>query len=114
MFTITHGAACTAMPQAMRERGMREIVWAYRLSFVLAARQLLGFDVDPVLSVHFSNHTGFPTIAGTRMSGDELLELLRGMEANELLGEYTHLLTGNASKAQGTAEQVWTVQHSSE
>ena len=57
-----------------------------RPSFGLAAWQLLGFDVDPVLSVQFSNHTGFPTIAGTRMSGDELLELLRGLEANEAAG----------------------------
>ena len=34
------------------------------LDFVMTASQLLGFDVDPVLSVQFSNHTGFPTIAG--------------------------------------------------
>ena len=50
--------------------------------------------MDPVLSVHFSNHTGFPGIAGTRMSGDQLLELLDGLEKNDLLDDYTHLLTG--------------------
>ena len=35
------------------------------------------------------------------MSGDELLELLRGLEANELLGDYTHLLTGDAGIVPG-------------
>ena len=72
------------------------------LSCVVACAQLLGFNVDPVLSVQFSNHTGFPTIAGTRMSGDELLELLGGLGNNDLLGEYTHLLTG-ALRARGHA-----------
>ena len=70
-----------------------------RLTLMPPAPQLLGFDVDPVLSVHFSNHTGFPGIAGTRMSGDQLLELLDGLEKNDLLDDYTHLLTGNLPSA---------------
>ena len=46
------------------------------------------------MAVHFSNHAGFPSFAGTRMTGDQLLELLDGLERNGLLAGYTHLLTG--------------------
>ncbi|KAL4448371.1 hypothetical protein ABPG75_005590 [Micractinium tetrahymenae] len=56
--------------------------------------QLLGFDVDPVNSVQFSNHTGFPTWNGDIMSGEELWRLVEGLEANGLCRQYTHLLTG--------------------
>lgn len=59
--------------------------------------QLLGFDVDPIMAVHFSNHTGFPSFAGTRMTGEQLLELVDGLESNGLLAGYTHLLTGRTS-----------------
>ena len=44
--------------------------------------------------VQFSNNTGYPSWKGTVMSGEQLLELLEGMEANDLLSGYTHLLTG--------------------
>lgn len=56
--------------------------------------QLLGFDVDPVNSVQFSNHTGFPTWRGEIMDGEQLWQLVEGLEANGLCGQYTHLLTG--------------------
>ncbi|KAL4114112.1 hypothetical protein PRIC2_014792 [Phytophthora ramorum] len=57
--------------------------------------QLLGMDVDPINSVQFSNHTGYETFTGRRLTGDELHELLDGMEANDLLRDaHTHLLTG--------------------
>ncbi|KAL9226513.1 hypothetical protein vseg_002319 [Gypsophila vaccaria] len=55
--------------------------------------QLLGFDVDPVNSVQFSNHTGYPTFKGQVLNGRELWDLVEGLEANNLLF-YTHLLTG--------------------
>ncbi|POM76538.1 Pyridoxal Kinase [Phytophthora palmivora] len=57
--------------------------------------QLLGMDVDPINSVQFSNHTGYAKFTGRRLTGDELHELLDGMEANNLLRDaHTHLLTG--------------------
>ena len=56
--------------------------------------QLLGFDVDPVNSVQFSNHTGYPSWQGDVMSGEQLWRLVEGLEANQLCGRYTHLLTG--------------------
>ncbi|KZV42251.1 pyridoxal kinase [Dorcoceras hygrometricum] len=55
--------------------------------------QLLGYDVDPINSVQFSNHTGYPTYKGQVLNGDQLWDLIEGLEANNLL-YYTHLLTG--------------------
>eukprot|EP00392_Amoebophrya_sp_AT5.2_P003046 g3051.t1 len=55
--------------------------------------QLLNFDVDPVNSVHFSNHTGYPSFSGDVLSPDQLwkiYESLRGLEKNM----YSHVLTG--------------------
>ncbi|CAA3033631.1 pyridoxal kinase isoform X2 [Olea europaea subsp. europaea] len=55
--------------------------------------QLLGYDVDPINSVQFSNHTGYPSCKGQVLNGDKLWDLIEGLEANDLLF-YTHLLTG--------------------
>ncbi|KAK6255798.1 hypothetical protein SCA6_017103 [Theobroma cacao] len=64
--------------------------------------QLLGYDVDPINSVQFSNHTGkllilllkrYPTFKGHVLNGQQLWDLIEGLEANDLL-YYTHLLTG--------------------
>ncbi|KAK8694376.1 hypothetical protein V6N13_071930 [Hibiscus sabdariffa] len=55
--------------------------------------QLLGYDVDPINSVQFSNHTGYPTFKGQVLNGRQLLDLIEGLEENNLL-YYTHLLTG--------------------
>eukprot|EP00262_Sarcandra_glabra_P011105 TRINITY_DN26818_c0_g1_i1.p1 TRINITY_DN26818_c0_g1~~TRINITY_DN26818_c0_g1_i1.p1 ORF type:complete len:347 (-),score=45.04 TRINITY_DN26818_c0_g1_i1:129-1169(-) len=55
--------------------------------------QLLGYDVDPINSVQFSNHTGYPTFKGQILDGQQLWDLIEGLSANDLL-YYTHLLTG--------------------
>ncbi|PRW45098.1 ammonium transporter [Chlorella sorokiniana] len=55
--------------------------------------QLLGFDVDPINSVQFSNHTGYPSWNGEVMSGEGLWRLVEGLDANGLV-RHTHLLTG--------------------
>lgn len=55
--------------------------------------QILGFDVDPVNSVQFSNHTGYSTVKGQVLDGEQLWALIEGLEANDLL-HYTHLVTG--------------------
>ncbi|KAM3272171.1 hypothetical protein ACQJBY_042400 [Aegilops geniculata] len=55
--------------------------------------QLLGFDVDSINSVQFSNHTGYPKFRGQVLNGNQLWDLIEGLEENELL-HYTHLLTG--------------------
>lgn len=50
-------------------------------------------QVDPVYSVQFSNHTGYPTFRGPVFDGDQLRALAQGLEENKLL-THTHLLTG--------------------
>ena len=57
--------------------------------------QLLGFDVDIINSVHFSNHTGHPNgFKGEIMDGDQLINIIKGLEMNHLLSNIHHLLTG--------------------
>ncbi|CAF1285299.1 unnamed protein product [Adineta steineri] len=55
--------------------------------------QLYGFEVDIINSVHFSNHTGYKTVKGSRLTADELRSIFQGLLANELL-EYDYILTG--------------------
>ena len=61
--------------------------------------QLHGFDVDPILSVQFSNHTGYGCWKGEVMTGEQLQSLVEGLEQNGLLEGYTHLLTGYIGSA---------------
>jgi pyridoxine kinase len=57
--------------------------------------QLLGFDVDVINSVQFSNHTGYGSWEGEVLQGDMLLKLVDGMNENGLLSDETgHILTG--------------------
>ncbi|KXZ56574.1 hypothetical protein GPECTOR_1g516 [Gonium pectorale] len=55
--------------------------------------QVLGLEVDPIYSVQFSNHTGYPVVKGSVFDGEQLRALAAGLEANQLL-THTHLLTG--------------------
>ena len=62
--------------------------------------QLLGFDVDVVNSVHFSNHTGFEKgWEGDVLQGDQLRAIMQGLERNGLLTDVGHLLTGYIGSA---------------
>lgn len=50
--------------------------------------QLLGFDVDVINSVQFSNHTGYPSgWEGDVLDGSMLERLVEGMERNDLLSD---------------------------
>lgn len=60
--------------------------------------QLLGFDVDFINSVQFSNHTGYKNLKGQRLSSSELNDLFEGLKLNNL-ANFTHLLTGYARDA---------------
>eukprot|EP01080_Neovahlkampfia_damariscottae_P002527 gene2527-3232_t len=55
--------------------------------------QLLGFEVDVINSVQFSNHTGYKSFKGERLTGEQLEDLITGLEENNLIN-YSHLLTG--------------------
>ncbi len=54
----------------------------------------MGFDVDFINSVQFSNHTGYKGgFKGQRLNAEELNDLFNGLRQNNLLN-YTQLLTG--------------------
>jgi hypothetical protein len=59
--------------------------------------QLLGFDVCPLNSVQFSNHTGYGKgrVAGQVMDDAQLSAIVTMMETNGLL-HFSHVLTGEA------------------
>lgn len=54
----------------------------------------MGFDVDSLNTVQFSNHTGYPSWTGKKFNAEDVQELFDGLEKNELMEEYTHVLTG--------------------
>lgn len=72
--------------------------------------QTLGFDVDVLNTVQFSNHTGtirqwrpnaiitiiigYPSFTGRKFTAEDVQSLFDGLEANGLTDEYTHILTG--------------------
>ncbi|KAL1692779.1 Ribokinase-like protein [Schizophyllum commune] len=55
--------------------------------------QCLGYDVDVVNTVNFSNHSGYGRFGGTRASAADLRSIFDTMEKNELLAQ-DRLLTG--------------------
>ena len=55
--------------------------------------QLLGYDVDVVNSVNYSNHSAYRRIGGTKTTADDLNRLFATMAQNELLSP-DRLLTG--------------------
>lgn len=55
---------------------------------------MLGFEVDFINSVQFSNHTQYNSFRGQRLDFKELKELYSGLKENNLI-DYTHLLTGD-------------------
>lgn len=56
--------------------------------------QLFRFDVDPLNVVQFSNHTGYPIFKGRRSDVEDVKIILDGLIANDMIDEYTHILTG--------------------
>nr|CAD7576974.1 unnamed protein product [Timema californicum] len=54
---------------------------------------VLGFEVDAINSVQFSNHTGYKVWKGQILNEHELDDLTDGLSQNGL-DNYTHLLTG--------------------
>lgn len=55
--------------------------------------QVLGFDVDPINSVQFSNHTGYGVFKGQILNASDLETLYDGLKTNDI-NHYSHLLTG--------------------
>lgn len=61
--------------------------------------------MDNINSVQFSNHTGYTNgFKGQVLNETELAELFSGLKANDLLNQYTHLLTGYVGNINFLAE----------
>eukprot|EP00760_Papus_ankaliazontas_P031139 PhM_4_TR5190/c0_g1_i1/m.45848/K00868/pdxK, pdxY; pyridoxine kinase len=58
------------------------------------ALQTLGIDVDVINTVSFSNHSGYPSFPGSRLSPDQFRELVSGLRTSGILPRTTHVLTG--------------------
>lgn len=55
--------------------------------------QLHGFEVDPVNSVQFSNHSAYKHMKGEKLHDRDLSELYEGLKLNDI-NKYSHILTG--------------------
>jgi pyridoxine kinase len=56
--------------------------------------QRLGHEVWPVLTVHFSNHTGYGAWRGPLLPAEDVREVIAGIEDRGVLGEADAVLSG--------------------
>jgi pyridoxine kinase len=56
--------------------------------------QRLGFDVWPVVTVHFSNHTGYGAARGPLLKAEDIAEVIRGVEDRGALDRCDAVLSG--------------------
>lgn len=61
--------------------------------------QLLGWDALPLNTVQLATHTGYPTIAGKKLTGDEMRALVHGLTENALLSSVEAALSGYMASA---------------
>ncbi|KAM4796390.1 pyridoxal kinase [Rhinophrynus dorsalis] len=71
--------------------------------------QILGFEVDTVNSVQFSNHTGYTHWKGQVLNAEELQELYEGLKLNQVT-QYDYVLTGYTRDSSFLASVVDIVQ----
>ncbi|WP_366655818.1 pyridoxal kinase PdxY [Fodinicurvata sp. EGI_FJ10296] len=56
--------------------------------------QRLGVEVWPVLTVHFSNHTGYETVRGPVLPAADIADVVRGITERGVLGRCDAVLSG--------------------
>jgi pyridoxine kinase len=54
----------------------------------------MGVEVWPVLTVHFSNHTGYPGWRGPLLAAADVAEVVRGIADRGVLGQVSAVLSG--------------------
>src|ERR687894_1908497 len=54
----------------------------------------MGVEVWPVLTVHFSNHTGYPSWRGPLLPADDVAEVIRGIDERGVLDRCDAVLSG--------------------
>ena len=65
--------------------------------------QILGHQVDSINTVQFSNHSSYPIFPGERLPPQTFLDIIQGLEKNQILQDYTHLLCGYVGKSETLA-----------
>ncbi|KAG9473012.1 hypothetical protein GDO78_015309 [Eleutherodactylus coqui] len=71
--------------------------------------QVLGFEVDTINSVQFSNHTGYTHWKGQVLNAEELQEVYEGLKLNGVT-QYDYVLTGYTRDASFLARVVDIIQ----
>ncbi|KAJ3276801.1 hypothetical protein HDV01_002855 [Terramyces sp. JEL0728] len=66
--------------------------------------QLLGFEVDPLNTVQFSNHAEYEIFKGLAFNKQNIQDLFQGLILNDFVSEYTHIITGYCGKAESLLE----------
>ncbi|ODV65048.1 Ribokinase-like protein [Hyphopichia burtonii NRRL Y-1933] len=56
--------------------------------------QTLGWDVDNINTVNFSNHTGYGQVKGAAIDANQLNQLFQGLINIQILGSYNAAITG--------------------
>jgi pyridoxine kinase len=54
----------------------------------------MGVEVWPVITVHFSNHTGYESWRGPLLNASDLSDLVRGLDERGVLGQVDAVLSG--------------------
>lgn len=60
--------------------------------------QLLGYEVDPLNTVQFSNHTGYKLFKGIRFNSQHINDIMNGLQENSFLNQ-SHILVGYVGDA---------------
>lgn len=76
-----------------------EIYEFKKIKLLLSLLQVLGFEVDAINSVQFSNHTYYEHVKGQIMNEIELCEIFEALKSNNLLHKYSHLSSGYIGNA---------------
>lgn len=85
----------------------------YRLCKIFIEKislKLLGFEVDTINSVQFSNHTGYKHIKGQVLKDQDLSELIDGLKSNKI-DFYSHLLTGYVGSVSFLNQIIQVIKH---
>jgi len=69
--------------------------------------EVCGFNVDPINTVQFSNHTGYPIFKGEVLKPEMMLSIYQGLTENNL-NNYDYLLTGYMNNPQ-TLKAIMTI-----
>lgn len=70
----------------------------------------LGVEVWPVVTVHFSNHTGYGAWRGPLLSATDIADVVRGIDERGVLGRVDAVLSGYQGAEEVGAEILRTVQ----